>query len=653
MAVDPFWSDVILRMTMDEVLTDFSDVGNVMGNVTGASPGTPAVTPPDWVPGQFAQAYSPPNINNTSRRLEVQGSTAPFDLGSGDFTVEYWLFIVASTARWVVSSDNISTGTRAFNFGISTRVTSGSETGKYSIEASLFSAANASMVNISGGLEFGPTGNGVGEWTHLCFERAGGNFRVYRNGVMIHKVTTLGATAVHAATAPVRMGGRPTFAGDVTMTGAVHRIDDVRFTKGVARYDSDAGFSVPTEAFPTSSGSGSIEVDPGAGSLVLTGNVPVVSTSGADVEVFAGEGQLIFTGEVPSFFQGLVVSPAAGQLVISPGAAEVLIFTTAAAILSQSASLAVVVPPVPPAHVAQLAVMAVATTVPDLKVSQQAILVVAHGVPCVTERCQVWTITRRDGVVFRYTSHDEDVRFAGQAYKACHSLNPSASENASSLGSVGNMELTGLIDDEGITEADLYGGKFDDAYVTVDLINWNPGPSTPRRLASGWTGQLSQGDTSFNMEVLGSSARLEQQALTQPYAPGCRWVFGDARCGVNIEARKLTGVVTSAATRSAFVGTITGDPAGSEWTNGRVRFTSGVNIGQDLEVKTVDFGTGQVLLWPSAVLLPHVGDAFDLLPGCDKSKVGGCTLYANVINFGGFADVPGQDAMLETPDAQY
>ena len=388
-------------------------------------------------------------------------------------------------------------------------------------------------------------------------------------------------------------------------------------------------------------------VAPAAGSLVLGGLPPLIVTN---IELDLLPGALVLTGAAPSIFAGIMVDPAPEALVLS-GVAP-LVFTDFYAATSQQAVLAVG-EMIPAAEVSQMAILAAGYVVPPAAVSQQAVLVIAVGGPCVTARCQIWTITRRDGEVFRYTSHDVDVRYGGEVYSACRSLNPSASENASTLGSVGNIELVGIIDDEGISEADLYGGKFDDAYVTVDLISWGAPVDVPRRLASGWTGQLSQGDTSFNMEVLGSSARLEQQALTQPFAPGCRWIFGDDRCGVDVEAMKLTGAVMAVGSRTRFAVDLSGDPAGRQWTNGRLRWTSGPNDGQVLEVKEVDFAAGLVTLWPSAALLPQVGDTFDLLPGCDKAKTGGCTVYANIINFGGFPDVPGEDALLETPNAQY
>lgn len=407
-------------------------------------------------------------------------------------------------------------------------------------------------------------------------------------------------------------------------------------------------------------------VRPQPGALQVSGAVPDLAF---DLDLDALPGGLTLTGRAPGIFIGVTVAPGSGGLTVSGGTPGV--FTISGAVSSQAAMLGLVQPPAPPSNASQLAAMALAEPpppptrasqaalmaigeiVPVVASSQAAILALGQGSSCISYRCQLWTIRRRDGVVFRYTSHDQPVHRGPFVYSPCRSLDPTASENSSTLGSVGNIELTGIIDDEGISEADLYGGLFDDAYVTVDLYSWGDQAEAPRRLAAGWTGQVSQGDTSFQMEVLGPAARLDQQALVQMVTPGCRWIFGDSRCGVDVEAMRLSGTVVAARTRGHLFVDVPAPPPGRQWANGRIRFTSGRNAGQIVETKSVDFGAGEVVTWVSPGFLAEPGDAIELLPGCDLSRDGGCTLYQNVINFGGFPDVPGSDALLESPDAKY
>lgn len=308
--------------------------------------------------------------------------------------------------------------------------------------------------------------------------------------------------------------------------------------------------------------------------------------------------------------------------------------------------------PVAPERITQVVRLALFLGRYPERITQLTRLVLVDGVPCVTKWQQLWTITRRDGEVFRFTSLDVDFDWGLYTYKACGSLNPSAADDAGAIGAVSNIELEGIFKSDAITEEALYGGLFDDAFVEVWLVPYE-GTESPRRLAAGWCGNLKHGENGFNMEVVGPGSRIDQQALVQPYTPGCRWIFGSPECGIDREAIKVLGTVASVTSRAAFVGTAV-DPAAFQWANGLVRWTSGDNASLECEVKTAVFGGGEVVieLWDPSAFKPQVGDTFDLLPGCDLSKATCKDVYNNIVNFGGFDRVPGQDSVSKTPDAK-
>lgn len=686
---DPLWDDVILRQTFD---VDFSDVSKFNRSVVPFNTSSGAV-PTIGLPAKFGQSL---NCDFFGQGLKTAG--VDFRFGAGDFTVETWVYRPASGGSFptlVLGLYQAATAQRSW------RIVAGNGSNP-ALDVALSTDGNTAVVNTTT-----PFTLENDRWVHLCFERSSGVFRLYKNGVMAWKNAAISA-ALFNATGDFRIGG-PTDATD--NNNGFLRFDDLRVTKGVARYKSDAGFAPPQQPLPTSGGevpSNDVKPDPGrlafqgyaptfpsvqsvaplagrlafggyapdltedfvsspaAGRLELRGAVPVLTAVAPVLDVPAGG--LSLRGAVPQLLVGLVTNPPPGGLTITGH--EPLLFTKTVALASQAAvltynipappivrasqgaAIALGKPPPPPVRASQSAAIALGMIVPVVAASQAAVIIFGVADACVTQRCQIWKITRRDGRLFLFTSHDRPVRYGGESYKPCRSLDPSASENASTLGSVGNIELTGIIDDESISEADLYGGLFDDAYVTVDLVAWGATPEAPRRLAAGWTGTLSHGDTGFNMEVLGAAARLDQQALVQMVTPGCRWTFGDARCGVDAEALAVSGQVTVPAARGRFLGLLDGVAGTSQWENGVVAWSSGANEGQVCEVKTVDWTTGEVVLWASPSYMPATGDTFELRPGCDKVKGGGCTVYANVINHGGFADVPGADSLLETPDAK-
>ena len=275
-----------------------------------------------------------------------------------------------------------------------------------------------------------------------------------------------------------------------------------------------------------------------------------------------------------------------------------------------------------------------------------------QGLPCVTQRCMMWSIERRDGRSFYFTSHDRDIVWRDQTFKSCDSLMNTAAEASAVIGDIGDVALKGIISDDSISEEDLFGGLFDDAFVEVWLFDWGSLRLTPKRVAAGWIGDVSHGEDGVDISVLTMGARLDQQSITTPIAPACRFVFGSTECGVDIEALKLTGTVTDVTNRIVFAASLSAGDGGLQWKNGSLLFTYGNNDEQLIEVKDVDFGAGVITLWSPAPLQIQVGDTFDLRPGCDKAFDGGCDLYNNRINFGGFPDVPGNDEMTKTPNAK-
>jgi hypothetical protein len=86
----------------------------------------------------------------------------------------------------------------------------------------------------------------TGNWYFLTVDKdATGKVRVYSNGVMVASGTPANS-AMFNSTIELDIGA---LAGN---NGIVGWMDELRITKGTARYASDAGFAVPTARFPRS-----------------------------------------------------------------------------------------------------------------------------------------------------------------------------------------------------------------------------------------------------------------------------------------------------------------------------------------------------------------------------------------------------------------
>ncbi len=302
----------------------------------------------------------------------------------------------------------------------------------------------------------------------------------------------------------------------------------------------------------------------------------------------------------------------------------------------------------PPIRVDQGGILALVAITPNTPVDQAGVYCLAYGSPCGTRWAQIWTITRTDGLVFRFTSLDRDLDYGGQTYQACDSLVPSASEAVSEVDQIGSMDLSGALG--AITEHALYSGLFDGANVEAWLIAW-AGEGMPRRLLKGTLGQVDQTQTGFRVELLGDGSKLQQTPLVTTLQPGCKWVFGDSRCGKDLGPLTVTGTVDSAIGQRNFVDADRAETAGY-FSRGRVTFTSGDNDGISAEIKEHTAG-GNFELWPRPPYGISAGDTYSMTPGCTLLKgasggTNGCDAWANFVNYGGFLDVPTKDQASQT-----
>jgi hypothetical protein len=120
----------------------------------------------------------------------------------------------------------------------------------------------------------GATSITTGTWYHFCAEFDGTNYRLYADGVMVHK--EVDSVSIFNSGLPIAIGNEASTGTYDAGYGAY--FDEVRVTVGTARYASDGGFAVPTEAYPR------------------TGEDPLdhVWTEGVTIEDLVGDGGAMF-----------------------------------------------------------------------------------------------------------------------------------------------------------------------------------------------------------------------------------------------------------------------------------------------------------------------------------------------------------------------
>lgn len=260
-----------------------------------------------------------------------------------------------------------------------------------------------------------------------------------------------------------------------------------------------------------------------------------------------------------------------------------------------------------------------------------------------TTLCRCWSLTRRDGAVLGFTDHDRDLAFDGILFQARSGLE--AAEATAELGfATGGGEVLGAFAASGLSEAELSRGLYDDARVSLWLVNW---ADIAQRvlLETGFVGEVKRGDSHFSAEVRGLGKAFDEERGGL-YATSCAADLGDARCGLALLAEAGTVGMTDG--RFVIVSPDLASNSDGYFGGGRLVFTSGANLGFACEVKAhgAADGAASLQLWQAAPAPIAVGDAFTVTAGCDKSFATCQVKFGNGINFRGFPHLPGNDFIV-------
>lgn len=268
----------------------------------------------------------------------------------------------------------------------------------------------------------------------------------------------------------------------------------------------------------------------------------------------------------------------------------------------------------------------------------------AHVASGETTLCWCWRLVRTDGVVQGFTDHDRDVTFDGTMFEAATGMN--ASEIRESVGlSVDNLEVTSAVTSDRLAEADLAAGIYDDAAVEIFRVNW-AAPAQRVLMRKGNLGEVKRSGIVFAAEVRGLAHRLAEPK-GRLFQYGCDAVLGDGRCGIDMNASTVrgTGTLVTVLSPRRFTASGLSSYADAWFTHGLLTFTSGAANGQAIEVKAHAKAGSVVTLeiWSRARLPLTPGQTFTITAGCDKSVKTCQAKFANVANFRGFPDMPGND----------
>jgi hypothetical protein len=159
--------------------------------------------------------------------LTTPPKTYGWNFGTGDFTVELWIYPIAATNRTIMADRAGSTGTaNAWSlefFNTALRV-------EWHTGLAIIASSNTNIT--------------LNVWSHIAVVRNSGTLTIYQNGTSVASVSD---SSNYSEVNPLNIGYEPVFpSGNSNFYGYM---DDIRITKGYARYVSN--FTPPTSALPT------------------------------------------------------------------------------------------------------------------------------------------------------------------------------------------------------------------------------------------------------------------------------------------------------------------------------------------------------------------------------------------------------------------
>lgn len=270
----------------------------------------------------------------------------------------------------------------------------------------------------------------------------------------------------------------------------------------------------------------------------------------------------------------------------------------------------------------------------------------AHLDSGVTTLCWCWKLTRRDGVQFGFTDHDRDLSWGGIAYEAAAGF--TASDLESSVGlSVDNLDVTGALQSDRLSEDDLDAGRFDHARVEIFRVNWAD-TSQSVLMRTGHLGEVRRTDGAFTAEVRGLAEELQQKS-GRTFQFTCDADLGDQRCRIDTSnpVYSTSGTVIAATDDHRFTTQVLADYPSGWFDSGHLTWTGGANVGLSAEVRGTHGDT--LALWLAAPGPIQAGDSFTLTCGCDKHFTTCRERFDNALNFRGFPHIPGNDYITSYP----
>ncbi|HBR28593.1 MAG TPA: hypothetical protein DD789_04025 [Firmicutes bacterium] len=239
--------------------------------------------------------------------------------------------------------------------------------------------------------------------------------------------------------------------------------------------------------------------------------------------------------------------------------------------------------------------------------------------------CDLYEITLKSGLVFRYASYDQDVKLSdGRQFSHKGPLFKRDRIKLSAGITVDQLTVTVYVDmEDKIGNTPMmhiaHVGGFDEATLSLYRC-FMSAPGVVVGAVDMFTGYVDLdggGGLSMKWVVKSGVQKLNVDYPLRKYYPTCPYSLYDAGCGLSLASYTATGTVTGVSSYQDFNTDL--NRSDGYYEQGGIEWLSGALAGVSAPIKASYQTNGQIVMLIPLDAAPAVGDTFRIYPGCDKT----------------------------------
>jgi hypothetical protein len=284
------------------------------------------------------------------------------------------------------------------------------------------------------------------------------------------------------------------------------------------------------------------------------------------------------------------------------------------------------------------------------------------------EQFDLYTITLISGLVLRYANCPFDVVFGGNTWLCAKSAGGVVIDEAGDSGprahwtvgfNTGSWQVTVMP-----RSSDVIGslpwlsaaraGILQEAIVRVDRGYVSAWPTTPAltlvpvglvNVFFGRVAEIDFGRSSVQININDPRELLDIDMPRNVYSAQCRYALFSPQCTLNPASFASSVAVIGVTSTQIFRASLPAQ-VDNYFALGNLVFTSGQNNGLRMMIRSSLNASGTLSLIAPMPFNVAIGDTLTVYPGCDKSVATCTNKFSNVINYGGFTQIPAPEQAI-------